>query len=337
MFRVADWIADAIYSSGVTCVHGLMGGGAAVLNDGFIKHEKLQYICYHHEQAAGHAAIGESKYSGKISFVNPTTGCGGTNCITSVLNAWQDSVPVFFLSGTVNLETCSTFINQTSGLNLRTYGTQEHNITETVKSITKFSKFVDNPDELPSIFYEAVDLSQKGRPGPVWVDIPSDIQAYPAPRSKFEYSSDNRESENLDFAPACELLNSAERPIVLAGGGIRQSGCINEFINFIESQNIPIVTTYAARDYLPYDHRLNIGAVGIKGSRAGNFALQNADLLLILGCRLASSVIGYDPALFSPTSKKIMIDCDGNELRKNIINLDQKYEADLKKFFEAIK
>ena len=173
--RVCDWIADYLKSLGVERVHGLMGGGAAGLNDGFIK-QNMPYICYHHEQGAGHAAIGESKYTGKLAVVNPTTGCAGTNCSTSVLDAWQDSVPVLFISGNVRRDTCSGWINHTNGVNIRKYGIQEHHVVDTYKSITKYSKFVIDPLEVAYTMQQAVYLATTGRPGPVWVDIPGDIQ-----------------------------------------------------------------------------------------------------------------------------------------------------------------
>ena len=174
--RVCDWIAEYLYSVGIKNVHGLMGGGASGLNDGFIKNGKINYVCYHHEQSAGHSAIGESKFTGKLEVVNPTTGCAGTNCATSVLNAWQDSVPILFLSGNVRLSTCSNFINRTKNVNIRKYGIQEHNIVETYSSITKFSYFIDSVDDVAYTIQYAVHIAQCDRPGPVWIDIPGDIQ-----------------------------------------------------------------------------------------------------------------------------------------------------------------
>ena len=179
--RVCDWIASYLYDKGIKRVHGLMGGGASGLNDGFIKHGKIQYICYHHEQGAGHAAVGESKFTGKISIVNPTTGCGGTNCITSVLNAWQDSIPVIFLSGNVRLAACSRYINNIKNINIRKYGIQEHDIIETVKTITKMSVFVDDVKDVVKVLQEAMHIATTGRPGPVWIDIPGDIQTAQMP------------------------------------------------------------------------------------------------------------------------------------------------------------
>jgi acetolactate synthase-1/2/3 large subunit len=335
--RVCDWIAEKLYSVGVDRIHGLMGGGASGLNDGFIKHPQLDYICYHHEQGAGHAAIGESKFTGKLSVVNPTTGCGGTNCVTSVLSAWQDSVPVLFVSGNVKLSTCSGWINKQKELNIRRYGVQEHHIVDTVRSMTKASYFITSVHEIGPVLTEAIQLATSGRPGPVWIDVPADIQT--APMLDFtalvQPTASNKPTE-LFLSLVKEKLAISERPVVLAGYGIRQAGAINAFIKFIEKYNTPYVSTYGARDYLPHTHRLNIGTVGVRGSRAGNFALQNADLLIVLGSSLNSSVIGYDPEQFSPYSYKMIVDIDYDELRKDIIPFDNRYYVDLKDFFDVM-
>ena len=333
--RVCDWIADYLKSLGVERVHGLMGGGAAGLNDGFIK-QNMPYICYHHEQGAGHAAIGESKYTGKLAVVNPTTGCAGTNCATSVLDAWQDSVPVLFISGNVRRDTCSGWINQTKGVNIRKYGIQEHHVVDTYKSITKYSKFVVDPLEVAYTMQQAVYLATTGRPGPVWVDIPGDIQLAQMPENPSQFQPSITETVHHDYTDVKKMLENAQRPVVLAGYGIRQSGLVDEFVEFVEKYNIPYVSTYGARDYTANEHPLSIGAVGQRGSRAGNFAMQNADLLLILGSSLNASVVGYDPKQFAPASIKVLVDTDWNELHKNIVKIDHKCQDSLDNFFKAM-
>jgi acetolactate synthase-1/2/3 large subunit len=312
-----------------------MGGGAAGLNDGFIK-QGMPYICYHNEQGAGHAAIGESKFTGKLAVVNPTTGCAGTNCATSVLDAWQDSVPLLFLSGNVRLATCSGYINQTRGLNVRKYGIQEHHVVDTYKSMTKFARFVTTADEVAYTIQEAIYLAQTGRPGPVWVDIPGDIQLAKMPENPAQFRPSLTDSVGVDYGPVNAILEQAERPLILAGYGIRQSGTVDQFVKFIDKYMIPYVSTYGARDYTANDHSLSIGTVGQRGSRAGNFALQNADVLLILGSSLNASVVGYDPTQFSPVSKKIAVDIDQDELNKNIVQIDLKYYDNLENFFKAM-
>lgn len=331
--RVCDWIAEFLYRKNIKNVHGLTGGGASGLNDGFISHGKIKYICYHHEQGAGHAAIGESKYTGKVSIVNPTTGCGGTNCITSVLNAWQDSVPVIFISGNVKKDACSRYIRSIKNVNLRKLGVQEHDIIETVKSITKASFFVEDAKEIPNIFNYAFFIAQHGRKGPVWIDIPSDIQT-----TKIDANFDSIDfvdnfQDNTNYHEIKELLKKSTRPLILAGYGIQQGGSVNDFRKFIEKYNIPYVSTYGARGLHKFDYKLNIGTVGIKGTRAGNFSIQNCDLLLIIGSSLGTSVTGYNPKQFSPNSFKIMVDIDEAELNKDIVKIDKKVLTTTELFF----
>ena len=333
--RVCDWIADYLKSVGVERVHGLMGGGASGLNDGFIK-QGMPYICYHHEQGAGHAATAESKFTGRLAVVNPTTGCAGTNCATSVLNAWQDSVPVLFLSGNVRLDTCSGWINEQKNINIRKYGIQEHHVVDTYRSMTKFSHFIDRVEDVAYIIQYAVHLATASRPGPVWIDIPGNIQVAEMPETYREYEPIALQKPPSDFSAIKEAIERAERPIVLAGYGIRQSDTVDLFVKFVEKYQIPYVSTYGARDYTSNDHPLSIGVVGIKGSRAGNFALQNADLLIVLGSSLGASVIGYDPKQFSPASYKIVVDLDINELKKDIVKIDAKYNINLEKFFKGM-
>lgn len=333
--RVADWIAEYLHSIGVRRVHGLMGGGASGLNDGFIKHPGIEYICYHHEQGAGHAALGESKYTGKLAVVNPTTGCAGTNCGTSVLNGYQDGLPILFLSGNVRLDNTAQWVNERSNVNIRHYGAQEHNIVSTMRSMTKFAQFVMTPDMVPYVIQKAVHVATSGRPGPVWVDIPANVQTAPAVntevRNFFEDKNPFREASTVHGR-----ITMSQRPLIVAGMGIRQSGSLGQFIHFVEKYQIPFITTYGAQDYAPYDHPLNIGTPGVRGNRAGNFAMQNADLLLFLGTSLGATVVGYDPKQFNPTAYKIYVDIERDELNKDIIPVDWKIETNLKQFFGAM-
>lgn len=333
--RVADWIAEYLHSNGVRRVHGLMGGGAAGLNDGFIKHPGIEYICYHHEQGAGHAAIGEAKYTGQLAVVNPTTGCGGTNCATSVLNAYQDGVPVLFLSGNVKRDNCTAWLRDAMNVRLRHYGAQEHDIVETVRSMTKMAKFVANAWEVPEVLQKAINVALFGRKGPVWVDIPSDVQTMQMP----EYNQKYYAHEYLMFTykyKMTDTLNNAKRPLVVVGQGVRSAGEVARFIQFVEQYKLPFVTTYGAQDYAPYDHPLNIGTPGVRGNRAGNFAMQNANLLLFLGTSLTAPVVGYDPKQFNPMAYKIYVDIDEHELYKDIISVDWKIETTLDSFFKGM-
>jgi acetolactate synthase-1/2/3 large subunit len=332
--RVSDYIAKRLGELGVKYVYGIMGGGAGGLNDGFIKNNDIQYICFHHEQGAGHAAIGESKVTKKLSVVNPTTGCGGTNCLTSLLDAWQDSIPVLFISGNVKLNQTSFFINKNKNISIRKYGVQEHDIISTVKSMTKYAKIIESVDEVAYELDYAINEALSGRMGPVWLDIPSDIQHAQMPENykKFEFKSIN--VKNNELSNVLNIIKQYNRPLVLGGYGVVLSKTNKDFKNFIEQNNLPFVTTYLGIEILGYEHPLNIGTIGIKGSRSGNFAIQNCDLLLILGCSLNCSHTGYDENLFSPKSYKIMVDIDKNEYNKfNDNKIDKFIQMDLKDFF----
>lgn len=333
--RVADWIAEYLHSIGVRRVHGLMGGGAAGLNDGFIKHPGLEYICYHHEQGAGHAAIGESKYTGQLAVVNPTTGCAGTNCATSVLNAYQDGVPVLFISGNVRLDNTTHWMKTYKEIHIRHYGAQEHDIVRTMQSMTKSACFADRPELVEDALKSAIYFATSGRPGPVWVDIPANVQTAQMPELKgYEYTETT--SPKVDGSAVWKKIYASNRPLIVAGVGIRQAGQVDEFIQFVENYQIPFITTYGAQDYVFYDHPMNIGTPGVRGNRAGNFAMQNADLLLFLGTSLGAPVIGYDPKQFNPTAYKIYVDIEQNELNKDIIPVDWKIHTSIQNFLGAM-
>lgn len=332
--RVCDFISKSLSDIGVKQVYGLMGGGASGLNDGFIKNDEITYICTHHEQGAGYAACGEAKVTRSLAVVNPTTGCGGANCITPLLDAWQDSLPVLFISGNVKLEQCSSFINKKNSCKIRKYGIQESDIISIVKSITKYSKLVTKADDTPKILKKAIEIAMTPRMGPVWIDIPSDIQHSLIEVPK-DFQINNRVKYIKDEINLSEI-KKAKRPLILAGYGVFLANKEKEFKSFVEKYNLPFVTTYLGIDLVPYDHPLNMGTIGIKGSRAGNFAIQNCDYLLILGCSLNCSHTGYDEKLFSPNSFKVQIDIDNNEYKKNKIVIDQFYKRDLRDFFENV-
>ena len=174
--NVADYVANLCVQMGLFKVHGLMGGGASGLNDALIRNSNLEYLCYHHEQSAGYAAIGEARLTKRWAILNPTTGCGGTNAITPLLNAWQDSVPLVVISGNVSSDTCAGNLNASYDLSLRCYGAQENNIEKCVKPITKYTHTLYNILDLEKVFFKAFSSAMKGRRGPVWIDIPADIQ-----------------------------------------------------------------------------------------------------------------------------------------------------------------
>ena len=213
--RVCDFIAEFLYDYGVRQVYGLMGGGASGINDGFIKHGKIEYVCFHHEQGAGYAGYAEAKSTNKLAVVNPTTGCGGTNCMTPLLNSWQDSIPVLFLSGNVRLSHTSNYINKTKNVSIRKYGVQEHDITNSVKSITKYSVVIEKPEDIKYELQKAIHLATSDRPGPVWIDIPSVIQTALMPENLKEYKSEEKQKYlTTAYSTFKDIYETSNRPFI---------------------------------------------------------------------------------------------------------------------------
>ena len=307
--RVVDYVIDQVYRAGAKHAFTITGGGAMFLNDAIAAHTWITPVCNHHEQASAMAAVAYSKYTGKPSLVCPTTGCGGTNAITGLLDAWQDSVPVIFVSGNVNH-------HQISPPGVRNLGVQEARIIEVVESITKYAKLIESVDEVEEVVEEAIRQATTGRPGPVWIDIPMDIQG-----------------KELEIYSLQEDLKKAERPLILAGGGISASGVTrDEFRDFVNRTGVPVVTTFNAVDLIESEDDYFVGRVGVKGTRAGNFALQNCDFLLVLGSRLAVPATGYNYKTFAREAKVVVVDIDKAEHSKNTVKIDQFIHSDLKDF-----
>jgi len=331
--RVADYIVSKIHEMGVNRIFTITGGGAMFLNDAVLRHPDMQAICGHHEQASAMSAVGYAKYSGKMGVVMPTTGCGCTNTITGLLDGWQDNVPMMFVSGQIN--SYQTMDNYDTPL--RQIGVQEADVIAIVKSITKYAVLVKDPKTIRYHVERAIHEAFSGRPGPVWLDIPLDVQSAmidPNELEGYKIPDTSTKVTLNDFQQLLEHQSTSKRPVILAGNGIRLSGAKEEFISFIEKYNIPVVNTYLAADLLPTDHPLNIGRVGIKGNRAANFALQNSDLLITIGTRLGIPVTGYIYENFAREAKIVVVDIDENEHKKDTIKIDQFIHADAKYFLE---
>lgn len=312
------------------------GGGAMHLNDSFGKY--IPYICNHNEQACAIAAEGYAKASSKLAVVNVTTGPGGLNCLNGVFGQWTDSVPVLYISGQVKR---ATTLASCPDLNLRQLGDQEADIISVVKPLTKYAVMVKNPLEIKYHLDRAVYEATTGRKGPVWLDIPIDVQAAVI-----------EEQELIDFDISCkppstkedckitEVLNRlslAKTPLIVAGHGIRLSGMKNTFLDILKNLNIPVVTTFNGFDLLNEDTPQYIGRIGTIGQRAGNFALQNADLVLFLGTRNNIRQISYNWENFARNAYKIVVDIDKAELEKPLVKPDMAIHADLADFLPLLK
>jgi acetolactate synthase-1/2/3 large subunit len=333
--RVADYIADRLYQEGAKHVFMLTGGGMMFLSDGVYQHPKLQAVCNHHEQACAMAAVGYARYTGGIGVAYTSTGCGATNAMTGLLDAWQDNVPCVFVSGQVKRK--ETTYN--SPLPLRQIGTQEANIIALVKPITKYAVMVNEPEEIAYHLEKALYLARTGRPGPVWIDVPMDVQGATVDVKKLKTFNPKEIKQKYKTVPSDtemakleKMLARSERPVIIAGQGVRIAKALPEFKKMVERYNIPVVAPYLGVSNLPTDHPNYIGVIGTKASRAGNLAMQNADFIIAIGTRLSVTAIGYEYDLFAREAKKVVVDIDPVEHKKPTITIDLFINADAKEF-----
>lgn len=336
MIKLSDYVAKRLVDYNIKDVFMISGGGAMHLNNSIGKNDKLNYICNQHEQASSIAAEGYSRISGDIAVVCVTTGPGGTNAITGLIGEWLDSVPVLYISGQVKYETC---IDSCKDIGLRQLGDQEINIIDIVKPITKYATMVKNPLDIKKIIDEAIFTAKNGRPGPVWIDIPLDIQAAMIDEdelNEFQISQItlgyDKNSVSDDIVHSIEMLRQSKRPVIIAGNGIRMSDAVKEFYEFIDKLNIPVLSSFNGCDLLETDNNLYAGRIGTIGNRHGNFALQNSDLILCLGSRNNIRQIGYNFGEFGKNAKKIIVDIDKKELMKPTIKPDLGINCDAKLF-----
>jgi acetolactate synthase-1/2/3 large subunit len=326
MVRVADYVVQFLEEKNIKHVFMITGGGAMFLNDGIARSANISPIFCHHEQACTMAAVAYSKVNNQVGVVMPTTGCGGTNTITGLLDAWQDSNKLVVISGQVNKKESTYF----SDLKLRKLGAQEANLIDIVTPITKLAVAVDSPEKIKYYLEKAFYTCSTGRPGPVWVEIPLDIQgAYidPSKLESFEIPFKTNKQINIEH-----ILKASKRPVIIAGNGIHLADARSQFKKFIEKYKIPVVCTYLGADVLSENHASYIGRAGIKGSRAGNFAIQNSDLILSLGSSLSIPVTGYRYDTFAREAKIVAIDIDPIEHQKSTIKVDTIIKSDILDF-----
>lgn len=336
MMRVADFIANFISDVlEVKDIFMVSGGGIMHLTDGLYQNKKIDVICTHHEQTSSMALEAYSRATENFGVGFFTTGPGATNAITGLVGAWQDSVPCLFISGqTKRKET----IYNSDIKGLRQFGVQEVNIIPIVKSITKYSVLLNKPKDVKYELEKMVYIANNGRPGPVWLDIPLDVQGAlidPSNLRSFsptEIKANKTKPTKEEMRKFEELLKESNRPVIIAGQGIRIARALDDFIEFIEKYNIPVATTYLGIDILSSNHFLNIGRTGIKGTRAGNLAIQNSDLVITIGSSLHVGVIGYEYGLFARDAKKVVIDVDKTSHLKKTINIDLYINSDAKEF-----
>ncbi len=331
--RVSDFIAQFISNCGVKHVHLLSGGGMMYLSDGLAANKKIKPVCYHHEQAAAMAVDGYAKVTGNLGVGYFTTGPGAINAFTGTAGAYVDSVPSLYISGQAKRVEATCYMKI---LGIRQCGVQEINIMPMVKAITKYAAFIDKPEDIKYHLQRAIYAAKSGRPGPVWLDVPLDVQgAYIDSKSLRSFTppvDKISKASAKDIKTFVNLLKQAKRPVILAGGGVRASGAIDNFGKFIKKYNIPVVTTYLGVDVITTNNPSYTGRIGIKGTRAGNFAVQNSDLLLVLGSSLPISEIGFEYSFFAREAKIVVVDIDKCSHQKKAVKIDLLIQADIDNF-----
>ena len=331
--RVSDYIIQRLFEAGVTHSYSVTGRGALFLTDAIAKQSNIVNISNHHEQASGFSAVAHSQYTNELSLCLVSTGCASTNAITPVLSAWQDGVPTFFLSGQNVLNETTRF----TGIKVRTYGQQEADIVSMVEKITKYSVMLTDPKEIGLEMDRLINAAMSDRKGPVWLDVPLDIQSVQIDPDQLLRMPIIHEKKSylakVEIDKVCEAIRDSQRPVILIGHGIRSGGAIEELRKFQETTGIPLVYTSSAPDVIGSLSELSLGSVGMMGcSRAGAIAVQSADLMLILGSRLSTMTTGPNYSDFARNAHLIAVDIESIEYQKKGPKIDQLIICDVKEF-----
>lgn len=342
--RLADYVADFLVNHGIKDCFMITGGGATHLNDALGHHKGIRCTYNHHEQACAMAAEGYARVNNRIAAVCVTTGPGGTNAITGVLGGWLDSIPMFVISGQVRYDTTARYMNQfTEGMPLRAVGDQEYEITRSVEPMCKYAVMIEDPARIRYVLEKAYHLATTGRRGPVWIDIPLNYQSCMIETDTLQGYDPKEDAEKIPkpiskevVQQIVEKVRQAKRPVLYAGNGIRLSEGYNAFRTALEKLNIPVVTCWDSIDAIEDENPLYVGRGGIMGDRAGNFAVQNADLVLAVGNRLSIRQVGYSWETWAREAYVIMVDADPAELKKTTLHVEMPVCADAKDFFEVL-
>lgn len=342
--RLADYIADFLVEHGVTDCFSVVGGGAMHLNDALGHKNGLNVTYNHHEQACAIAAEAYARLENRIAAVCVTTGPGGTNAITGVVGGWLDSIPMFVISGQVRYDTTARYAQQfTEGLPLRAVGDQEYDIVKSVEPMCKYAVMIEEPKQIRYVLEKGWHLATTGRPGPVWIDVPVNFQGGYIETEELEGYDPAEDDSKLPpkvspqiIQTVIEKIRMAKRPVIYAGGGIRLSGGFEEFRKAMEVLNVPVVTYWNSVDLIEDDNPLYVGRGGNMGDRAGNFAVQNSDLLLAIGTRISIRQTGYSFQTWAREAEVIMVDIDAAEMKKHTIHVELPIWADAKDFLHTM-
>lgn len=333
MIKLSDYVFDFIASKGIDTIFTVSGGGCMHLIDSLGKNKYLKYICNHHEQASAIAAEGYSRITNKPGCVLVTTGPGGTNALTGVLCAYQDSIPMIIISGQVPSDQLS---NNTG---CRQIGQQEFNITQCVTPMVKYSKIILKATDIKYVLEEAYHIATSGRPGPAWVDIPLNIQSAMIDLDSCESYKPNMPDvfENKIFLLK-QLLEKSKKPVVVVGNGIRVSNTVDSLKKFLHKTDLPVMTgPHSAVDAVNSDYQYYAGRFGLLGQYTSNHIIQDSDFILSLGSRLNPKMIGYDSDKFAPNAVKFLVDIDPYEMKKLSFKNKVEWNIDLNDFFSLIE
>ncbi len=341
--RLADYVAGFLVEHGVTDVFSVVGGGAMHLNDALGHNSELKVTYNHHEQACAISAEAYARLDNKIAAVCVTTGPGGTNALTGVVGGWLDSIPMFIISGQVRYDTTARYAYKVTGAELRAMGDQEYDIVKSVEHMTKYAVMIEDPKTIRYHLERAWHLANTGRPGPVWIDIPVNYQGGYIETDDLEGYDPSEDDVNLPPVVSDDVINSvieriknAKRPVFHAGYGIRLSGGYDVFRSVLEKLNIPVVTYWNAVDLIEDDNPLYVGRAGNMGDRPGNWAIQNADLILAVGTRISIRQVGYNWKTWARAAEVIMVDIDQGEMKKPTLHVDMPIWADAKDFLTKL-
>lgn len=342
--RLADYVAEFLVEHGVTDVFSVVGGGAMHLNDALGHNEGLKVTYNHHEQACAMAAEAYARLDNKIAAVCVTTGPGGTNALTGVVGGWLDSIPMFIISGQVRYDTTARYALQFTEKPLRAMGDQEYDIVKSVEPMTKYAVMIEDPTRIRYALEKGWHLAVTGRPGPVWIDIPVNFQGAYIETDDLEGYDSAADDAALPppvgkdvIETVLEKIRNAKRPVFHAGYGIRLSGGYEAFRRAVEKLNIPVVTYWNAVDLIEDDHPLYCGRAGNMGDRPGNWAVQNADLILAVGTRISIRQVGYNWKTWARAAEVIMVDIDQAEMKKPTLHIDLPVWADAKDFLTKLE
>jgi acetolactate synthase I/II/III large subunit len=332
--KLSDYLADYLAKRGIGHIFLVSGGGIMHLLDSVGRHPELRYVCNFHEQACAYAAEAYARITGNAGACLVTTGPGATNALSAVPGAWFDSIPVVIVSGQVRLPLIADYTR------VRQLGPQEVNIIPMVQPVTKWAKTIREPANIAADLDAAFAAATSGRPGPVWIDVPLDVQAAeidlgpPAPAALPERAPNDALVEAV--SKTVELLRTSKRPMLVAGNGIRLGHAVPDLLQLLETARLPVILPISSMDLVPDSYPLHMGAFGPIGRRAANFALQNSDLLLSIGASMSIASTGFNTAGFAPRATKVIVNVDPGEIEKSTLQIDLPVLADAGDFIREL-